>query len=116
MNATSPGPSAPDPATGIRALERFLAKESEYACARQAAESFAGRMPHLTTAEHHQLVRLYTREHLAGSRRLRTALERQRAAHEARDALRHRCVTVAFLIATAPVCFALFAFHALVSR
>ncbi|MFG2591328.1 hypothetical protein [Streptomyces sp. NPDC048438] len=118
MKSASPPPGlpTPDPAAGIQELERFLAAQTEYSRARQVAEVFADRMPHLTTAERQQLVTLYTREHLKASHRLHTELLRQRAVHEAHDLLRRRCLAVALLIGAAGAGFAHFAFQALTIR
>jgi len=108
--------AAPDPAAGLHALERYLAAETEHTRARRAAEAFANRMPQLTTTERRQLVRLYAHEHLLSSQRLRTELAWQRAAHDARDLLRRRCVTVALLVSTACGGFTLLTLQALTAR
>jgi hypothetical protein len=98
MSASSPGQPVPDPSSGIDDLERFLATASEQTRARQAAEAFADHMPYLTTAERRQLVSLYARERLADAKCLRIQLAQQNDTFEARDRLRRRCVTVAWLI------------------
>ncbi|MFE7794794.1 hypothetical protein [Streptomyces sp. NPDC057460] len=92
------GRPTPGPEAGIERLERFLASESERTRARTAAEAFADQMPLLSRAERQQLLRLYTSERLAESRRLRTQRDREQASQEARERLRRRCISVALAL------------------
>ncbi|MGW0792780.1 hypothetical protein ACWD04_32360 [Streptomyces sp. NPDC002911] len=116
MKPARPERPAPDPAAGIHALEHYLAVATERTRARHAAEAFADRMPHLTTTERRQLVSLYAHEAFLASQRLRMELAWQRAAHDARDLLRRRCVTVALLVSLACGGLALFTLQALTAH
>ncbi|MFG2887947.1 hypothetical protein [Streptomyces sp. NPDC048248] len=107
MTSASAREPAPDPAAGIGSLEAFLAAEIERDHARKKAEAFADQLPSLTSAERQQLTRLYTHERLAESKRLRRRLAQQQAAHEARERLRRRCITVAVLLGSFSVALTL---------
>ena len=54
---------------GIRRLEGYLLAHSEREAARRAAEDFAARLPGLGPEERAEVVRLYTAERMALSRR-----------------------------------------------
>lgn len=59
----------PDVAEGVARLEGYLLCQAELGDARADAEAFARRMPWLTTAQREQVVRLYTEDRVALSRR-----------------------------------------------
>ncbi|MGP3998871.1 hypothetical protein [Streptomyces sp. 8N706] len=64
-------------ASGIAHLEGYLICQTEVGNARAEAEAFACRMPWLTTAQHDEVVRLYTDERLELSRKvLRAVVDR----------------------------------------
>ncbi|WP_329381234.1 hypothetical protein [Streptomyces sp. NBC_01716] len=61
--------SSEEAAAGIQQLEGYLLAQSRVREARAHAVVFADRMPWLTTAQHEEVVRLYTQDHIAMSRR-----------------------------------------------
>ncbi|MFD3484021.1 hypothetical protein [Streptomyces sp. NPDC058665] len=61
--------SSEEAAAGIQQLEGYLLAQSRVREARAHAVVFADRMPWLTTAQHEEIVRLYTQDHIAMSRR-----------------------------------------------
>lgn len=62
-------PSSNEAAAGIQQLEGYLLAQSRVREARAHAVLFADRMPWLTTAQHEEVVSLYTQDHIAMSRR-----------------------------------------------
>jgi hypothetical protein len=94
---------------GIARLEGYLLLERERTTARQEAEAFAQHLPWLTTAQHDEVVHLYTQHRLAMSQRLWQGTAHRarqlRGEYQARyDALRRRlmlrCVAL-FVVAVA---------------
>jgi hypothetical protein len=90
-------------ASGIARLEGHLLAQTEISNARAEAEAFARRMPWLSTAQYEEVVRLYTEDRIALSRRvLERIVDRcheLKAEYTARyERLRrrlvHRCVAV----------------------
>lgn len=100
-----PSPPSGEAAAGIQQLEGYLLAQSRVREARAHAVVFADRMPWLTTAQHEEVVSLYTQDHIAMSRRaLETVVARAaelRAEYTARyELLRRRllCTGAAALI------------------
>ncbi|WP_330173508.1 hypothetical protein OG875_07920 [Streptomyces sp. NBC_01498] len=64
---TSPSPG--EASAGIQQLEGYLLAQSRVREAKESAVAFADRMPWLTTAQHEEVVGLYTQDHIDISRR-----------------------------------------------
>ncbi|MEW1791262.1 MULTISPECIES: hypothetical protein [Streptomyces] len=64
-----PAPSPGEASAGIQQLEGYLLAQSRVREARTHALVFADRLPWLTTAQHEEVVSLYTQDHIAMSRR-----------------------------------------------
>lgn len=114
MSAPSPGQPVPDPAAGIHDLERFLAAKSGRTAARQSPGALADRTPHLTAAERRRDVTLAARERRTGHGGLRAEPARGETP-AARDRLRRRCLTVAWLLGAACAALCLVTFLTIVS-
>ncbi|MFF3291019.1 hypothetical protein [Streptomyces sp. NPDC003023] len=98
-------------AAGIARLEGYLLAQSRMREAEREAEAFAGRMPWLTTAQREEVVRIYTQDRIALSRRVLEAVVSR--AHELRleyatryEELRRRllCAGAAALLGSAALC------------
>lgn len=96
---------------GIAKIEGYLLAQSRVREAEQEAEAFAGRLPWLTGAQREEIVRIYTQDRIALSRRVLEALvaraQELRSEYEARYAdLRRRlvCASVAALAGSAALC------------
>ncbi|MEV0777762.1 hypothetical protein ACIBLA_29640 [Streptomyces sp. NPDC050433] len=109
------GESSPTPgeaSVGIQQLEGYLLAQSRVREARTHAVIFADRMPWLTTAQHEEVVGLYTQDHIAMSRRaLETVVARAaelRAEYTARyELLRRRLVCASLTALTGAACVVL---------
>ena len=98
-------------AAGIARIEGYLLARSHVQEAERDAEAFADRMPWLTTGQREEVVRVYTGDRIAVSRRVLEALvarsQELRAEHTARyEELRRRllCASVAALLGSAVLC------------
>ncbi|MEU0085947.1 hypothetical protein [Streptomyces sp. NPDC006274] len=98
-------------AAGIAKLEGYLLAQSRVREAEREAEEFAGRMPWLTGAQREEVVRIYTEDRIALSRRVLKALVSRanelRAEYTARyEELRRRllCASVAALLGSIALC------------
>jgi hypothetical protein len=98
-------------AAGIAELEGYLLAQSRVREAEREAEEFAGRMPWLTGAQREEVVRIYTEDRIALSRRVLKALVSRanelRAEYTARyEELRRRllCASVAALLGATALC------------
>lgn len=101
----------PEVEQGIARLEGYLLCQTELTNARAEAEAFARRLTWLTTAQHEEVVRLYTDERIKISRRtLERIIERSRelqTEYAARyEQLRQRllCTCVALVLAALALC------------
>ncbi|WP_405611996.1 hypothetical protein OG292_10015 [Streptomyces sp. NBC_01511] len=99
-------PSSGEAASGIQQLEGYLLAQSRVREARTHAAVFADRMPWLTSAQHEEVVSLYTQDHIAMSRRALEAVVARagelRAEYTARyELLRRRllCASLTALLA-----------------
>jgi len=68
MSPTDTGRS--EAARGLAQLEGYLLAQTHRRTARAEAEAFAGRLPWLTPAQHEDVVRLYTADRMALTRRV----------------------------------------------
>ncbi|MET9422408.1 MULTISPECIES: hypothetical protein [unclassified Streptomyces] len=98
-------------AAGLVRLEGYLLAQSRLQEAQQEAEAFAGRMPWLTSAQREEVVRAYTQDRIALSRRVLEALvsraDELRLEYTARyEELRRRllCAGVAAVLVSAVLC------------
>ncbi|MCM2578434.1 hypothetical protein [Streptomyces meridianus] len=66
-----------DFAQGLAKLEGYLLCHAERSSARARAEAFARRMPWLTRAQHDEVVRLYTEDHMEVTREKLRAIEKR---------------------------------------
>lgn len=98
-------PSSGEASSGIQQLEGYLLAQSRVREARTHAVLFADRMPWLTSAQHEEVVSLYTQDHIAMSRRALEAVVARagelRTEYTARYELLKRRLLCAFLTATA---------------
>ncbi|MFD9866941.1 hypothetical protein ACFXI8_06475 [Streptomyces niveus] len=98
-----PAPSPGEASSGIQQLEGYLLAQSRVREARTHAVIFADRMPWLTSAQHEEVVSLYTQDHIAMSRRALEAVVARagelRAEYTARYELLKRRLLCAYLIA-----------------
>lgn len=100
------GESAPSPgeaSSGIQQLEGYLLAQSRVREARRHAALFADRMPWLTSAQHEEVVSLYTQDHIAMSRRALEAVVARagelRAEYTARyELLKRRLLCVCLIV------------------
>jgi hypothetical protein len=97
--------------SGIARLEGYLLCQTEIRNARAEAEAFARRMPWLTTAQHDEVVRLYTEDRIALARRVLQRIADRcnelEAEYTARyEQLRQRlvCTCVALLLGAFAAC------------
>lgn len=104
-------PDQPEAASGIARLEGYLLYQAELRDARAEAEAFACRMPWLTSDQREEVVRLYTEDRIALSRRtlqrITTRCHELRAEYSARyEQLRRRllCTGLALLLAAVALC------------
>ncbi|MBT2365673.1 hypothetical protein J7E88_10160 [Streptomyces sp. ISL-10] len=100
-----------DVAAGIARLEGYLLAQSRLTQAQEHADEFADLMPWLTTSQREEVVRLYTQDHIAVSRRALEFVSARaaelRVEYTARyETLRRRllCRSVAALVTAALLC------------
>lgn len=101
-----------DTAEGLLRLEGYLLWQAELQKARDEAESFARRMPWLTTAQHEEVIHHYAQERIALSKEVLhtvtkhcTQLQDHYTARYQRLRTRLLCLTVAFLLLSATGCW-----------
>ncbi|WP_405794503.1 hypothetical protein [Streptomyces sp. NBC_01506] len=96
-------PFSGEASSGIQQLEGYLLAQSRVREARTHAVVFADRMPWLTSAQHEEVVSLYTQDHIAMSRRALEAVVARagelRAEYSARYELLKRRLLCAGLMA-----------------
>ncbi|MFC8831426.1 hypothetical protein ACFT9I_39515 [Streptomyces sp. NPDC057137] len=101
-------PSSGEASAGIQQLEGYLLAQSRVREARTHAVVFADRMPWLTTAQHEEVVSLYTQDHIAMSRRALEAVVARagelREEYSARYELLRRRLVCASLTALIGAC------------
>ncbi|GAA3795964.1 hypothetical protein ACFS5L_33105 [Streptomyces phyllanthi] len=105
------GPDDHDVAAGLARLEGYLLCQSEIQRAHAEAESFAGRLPWLTTAQREEVVAHYVEEQLRLSKevlqRIATRCAELRDEYTTRyETLRQRllCRCAALVLASAALC------------
>jgi hypothetical protein len=104
-------PGQPEVTSGIARLEGYLLCQAELRDARTEAEAFVCRMPWLTADQREEVVRLYTEDRMALSRRtlqrITTRCHELQGEYSARyEQLRRRllCASLAILLAAVALC------------